>query len=255
MDITKANAVITGGASGLGAATAKSIIDAGGKVTILDVQEEKCRETSETLGKNCNFHSLDVTDEKSIDDAISKTIDTFGKITLVVNCAGIGIAKKVLGREEVHSTKDFNKVIQINLIGTFNMIKSCANKMQFNETDAEGSRGVIINTASVAAFDGQIGQAAYSASKGAIVGLTLPIAREFSKLGIRICTIAPGLFETPMMEGLPEKALNSLVDSTLFPHRLGKPNEYGKLVISIYENDMLNGETIRLDGSIRLAPR
>jgi len=255
MDIAKCNAIITGGSSGLGLATAEKIINAGGTVTILDIQENIFKKNFKLYEKKCRFCSVDVTNQQSINEAIEIAIKNFGEISLLVNCAGVGVAKKILGREETHSTDDFNTVIQINLVGTFNMIRSCSEKMQNNQPNIDGSRGVIINTASIAAYDGQIGQAAYSASKAGIVGLTLPIARELSKFGIRVCTIAPGLFETPMMKGLPEKAINSLIESTLFPHRLGKPEEYAKLVLSVYENDMLNGETIRLDGSIRLTPR
>ncbi len=255
MKIKNCNAIVTGGASGLGGATVSEIIKKGGKVTIFDVQEDKCKAKSDELGKNCSYQIVDVTSETSIELGIKRALENFGEITLVVNCAGLGIAKKVLGYDEIHSTSLFNKVIQINLIGTFNIIRSAANKMQNNLIDSDGCKGVIINTASIAAYDGQVGQAAYSASKAGIVGFTLPIAREFAKIGIRVCTIAPGLFETPMLNGLPDEAKKSLINSTLFPHRLGKPAEFANLVNSIYENNMLNGETIRLDGSIRLKPR
>ena len=251
----KINALITGGASGLGEATVRRIIDLGGTVTISDFQEERCLSLSDELGKNCVYSMTDVTNEESINKALLKSISNFGPINLVVNCAGIGVTNKVLSKEELHSTKIFEKVINVNLNGSFNVSKLAFSKMKDNPLDKNECRGVIINTASIAAFDGQIGQAAYSASKGGVVALTLPLAREFARYNIRICTIAPGLFETPMMAGLPEKAYQSLVESTVFPKRLGKPDEYAKLVISIFENNMLNGEVIRLDGSLRMAPK
>jgi len=251
----KINALITGGASGLGEATVRRIIDLGGTVTISDFQEERCLSLSDELGKNCVYSMTDVTNEESINKALLKSISNFGPINLVVNCAGIGVTNKVLSKEELHSTKIFEKVINVNLNGSFNVSKLAFSKMKDNLLDENECRGVIINTASIAAFDGQIGQAAYSASKGGVVALTLPLAREFARYNIRICTIAPGLFETPMMAGLPEKAYQSLVESTVFPKRLGKPEEYAQLVISIFKNNMLNGEVIRLDGSLRMAPK
>jgi len=251
----KINALITGGASGLGEATVRRIIDLGGTVTISDFQEERCLSLSDELGKNCIYSMTDVTNEESINKALLKSISNFGPINLVVNCAGIGVTNKVLSKEELHSTKIFEKVINVNLNGSFNVSKLAFSKMKDNLLDKNECRGVIINTASIAAFDGQIGQAAYSASKGGVVALTLPLAREFARYNIRICTIAPGLFETPMMAGLPDKAYQSLIESTVFPKRLGKPEEYAQLVISIFENNMLNGEVIRLDGSLRMAPK
>ena len=255
MKSEKINALITGGASGLGEATVRRIIDLGGTVTISDFQEERCLSLSDELGKNCVYSMTDVTNEESINKALLKSISNFGPINLVVNCAGIGVTNKVLSKEELHSTKIFEKVINVNLNGSFNVSKLAFSKMKDNLLDKNECRGVIINTASIAAFDGQIGQAAYSASKGGVVALTLPLAREFARYNIRICTIAPGLFETPMMAGLPEKAYQSLVESTIFPKRLGKPEEYAQLIISIFENNMLNGEVIRLDGSLRMAPK
>ena len=255
MKAEKINAVITGGASGLGEATVRKIIDLGGTVTISDFKEERCINLSDELGKNCAYYITDVTNEESINKALLKSISNFGPINLVVNCAGIGVTNKVLSKEELHSTKIFEKVINVNLNGSFNVSKLAFSKMKDNPLGKNECRGVIINTASIAAFDGQIGQAAYSASKGGVVALTLPLAREFARYNIRICTIAPGLFETPMMAGLPEKAYQSLVESTVFPKRLGKPEEYAQLVISIFENNMLNGEVIRLDGSLRMAPK
>ena len=249
------NAVITGGASGLGEATVRKIIDLGGTVTISDFQEDRCINLCQELGRNSAYFITDVTNEESINKALLKSISDFGPINLVVNCAGIGVTNKILSKEELHSTKIFEKVINVNLNGSFNVSKLAFSKMKDNPLDKNECRGVIINTASIAAFDGQIGQAAYSASKGGVVALTLPLAREFARYNIRICTIAPGLFETPMMAGLPEKAYQSLVESTVFPKRLGQPEEYAKLVISIFENNMLNGEVIRLDGSLRMAPK
>ncbi len=251
----KISALITGGASGLGEATVREIIKNGGNVSIMDSQEEKAKVLINELGDSCSFFKTDVTNEESVNKAIKASIDKQKHINLLVNCAGIGIASKVIGKEKLHDTNIFQKVINVNLIGSFNVLKLAAEKMIENKPDNENFRGVIINTASIAAFDGQIGQAAYSASKGGIVSLTLPLAREFARYGIRVCTIAPGLFETPMMAGLPEKAYDALVESTLYPKRLGKPEEYAKLVIAIFQNNMLNGEVIRLDGSLRMAPK
>ena len=251
----KINAVVTGGASGLGEATVREIIRNAGSVAIFDSQEERGNILSEELGENCIFLKTDVTNEKSINNSLSSTLSKFKFVNLLVNCAGIGIANKVVGKEKLHDSKVFQKVIDVNLLGTFNVLKLTVKNMLENIPDDDGFRGVIINSASIAAFDGQIGQAAYSASKGAIVSLTLPLAREFAKYGIRVCTIAPGLFETPMMAGLPQKAYDNLVDSTLYPKRLGKPDEFANLALSIFENNMLNGEVIRLDGSLRMSPK
>ena len=249
------NAVITGGASGLGAATAKNITSSGGNVTILDIQEKLGKETANNLGENCNFIKIDITNETLVQDCYNNISLETGPISLSVNCAGIGTPNKVLNKEGPHSLELYIKIINVNLIGTFNCIKAAANVMQNNKPNSDGTRGVIINTASIAAYDGQIGQAAYSASKGGIVGMTLPIARELARNGIRVNTIAPGLFETPLLSGLPSEAKESLINSTLHPHRLGKPDEYASLVRHIYDNEMINGETIRLDGSLRMSPR
>ena len=253
--IKKINAVVTGGASGLGEATVRKILETGGNVSILDTQEDKAKALSEAFGEDCTFYYTDITNEESIKKAIISSISKYQFINLVVNCAGIGIASKVIGKDQLHDSKVFQKTINVNLVGTFNVLKLASEKMIGNQPDEDNFRGVIINTASIAAFDGQIGQAAYSASKGGIVSLTLPLAREFARYGIRVCTIAPGLFETPMMSGLPEKAYEALVESTLFPKRLGYPEEFAKLVLSIFENNMLNGEVIRLDGSLRMSPK
>lgn len=256
MNVKDVVAVVTGGASGLGEATIRKVIENGGKGVILDLQEERAETVVKDLGKdNTLFFKTDVTDEESVQHALNQAVSHFGYINTVVNCAGIGLAAKTLGRKGVHNLKDFSKVIEVNLIGTFNVIRLAAEQMSNNEPTLDGERGVIINTASVAAFDGQMGQAAYSASKGGIVGMTLPIARDLASLGIRVMTIAPGLFETPLFTSLPEKAIQSLGQMTPFPKRLGKPSEYGQLVKSIIENPMLNGEVIRLDGAIRMQPK
>jgi NAD(P)-dependent dehydrogenase (short-subunit alcohol dehydrogenase family) len=253
--IKKINAIVTGGSSGLGEATVRKILEIGGNVAILDMQEDRAKVLSEEFGETCTFFYTDVTNEESINEALTSVISKYKLINLLVNCAGIGIASKVIGKEKLHDSNIFQKIINVNLVGTFNVLKLVAEKMIENQPDDDNFRGVIINTASIAAFDGQIGQAAYSASKGGIVSLTLPLAREFARYGIRVCTIAPGLFETPMMSGLPEKAYQTLVDSTLFPKRLGYPKEFAKLVLSIFENNMLNGEVIRLDGALRMSPK
>jgi len=255
MELSNCNAVITGGASGLGGATADIVVKNGGRVTIIDIQNELGIEKSEKLGTNCNYLNIDITNEDLVSESLLKIVNNTGPINLAVNCAGIGSPSKVLNKEGTCPLNLFSKIINVNLIGTFNTLKAAANVMQHNETKNSESRGVIINTASIAAYDGQIGQAAYSASKGGIVGMTLPIARELARQSIRVNTIAPGLFETPLLAGLPEEAMKSLIDSTLHPHRLGQPNEFAALVKHIFENEMLNGETIRLDGSLRMAPK
>ena len=255
MELNNCNAVITGGASGLGGATADIIINNGGKVTIIDIQNDLGIKKAEELGDNCNYINIDITDENLVSENFSEIVKKTGPINLAVNCAGIGSPSKVLNKQGTCPLNLFTKIINVNLIGTFNTLKAAANVMQHNESKSDESRGIIINTASIAAYDGQIGQAAYSASKGGIVGMTLPIARELARQRIRVNTIAPGLFETPLLAGLPEDAKKSLIDSTLHPHRLGQPYEYGALVKHICENEMLNGETIRLDGSLRMAPK
>ena len=255
MNYNNCNAVITGGASGLGGATADSIIKHGGKVTIIDIQNELGIKKTEELGSNCQYLNINITNENLVSESFTKILENTGPVNLTVNCAGIGSPSKVLNKEGTCPLNLFSKIINVNLIGTFNTLKAAANIMQKNDIEDNSSRGVIINTASIAAYDGQIGQAAYSASKGGIVGMTLPIARELARQSIRVNTIAPGLFETPLLAGLPEEVKNSLIDSTLHPHRLGQPHEYAALVKHIYENEMLNGETIRLDGSLRMAPK
>ncbi|WP_251555450.1 3-hydroxyacyl-CoA dehydrogenase [Neobacillus muris] len=248
-------AVVTGGASGLGEAAVRNIVLKGGKAAIFDQSEEKGRQLAEELGESVLFIRADVTKEEDIRAAVNQAADVMGGINTLVNCAGIGAAEKVIGRNGAHHLANFARVIQVNLIGTFNVIRLAAEKMIGNEPNEHEERGVMINTASVAAFEGQIGQAAYSASKGGIVGMTLPIARELARYGIRVMTIAPGLFHTPLFDTLPEEARDSLGKTVPFPPRLGYPSEYGRLVQSIIENPMLNGETIRLDGAIRMQPK
>ncbi|MDN5864802.1 MAG: 3-hydroxyacyl-CoA dehydrogenase [Gammaproteobacteria bacterium] len=255
MQFSKLNAIISGGASGLGLATAERVIAAGGKAALLDVNDEQGEAAAKKLGDHALFIKTDVSEEASVNAAVEQAVESFGAIQLVVNCAGILGAKRTLGRDGPMPSDFFTKVIHINLIGTFNLIKAAANVMQGNEPGEDGERGVIVNTASVAAWEGQIGQAAYSASKGGIASMTLPIAREFSRFGIRVMTIAPGIFWTPMMAGMPEEVQKSLGEQVPFPSRLGKPEEYAQLVQQICESVMLNGEVIRLDGGIRMQPK
>jgi NAD(P)-dependent dehydrogenase (short-subunit alcohol dehydrogenase family) len=244
--------IVTGGASGLGEGTARALAAKGATVVIADLQADKGEAIAKELGGA--FVQCDVTQEAHGQAAVAKAV-SLGKLMGLVNCAGIAIAVKTVGKDGPHALAQFSRVIQINLIGSFNMIRLAADAMGKNEPEATGERGVIINTASVAAYDGQIGQAAYSASKGGIVGMTLPIARDLARSGIRVMTIAPGIFRTPMMEGLPKDAQASLAAAVPFPSRLGLPVDYAKLAVHIVENDMLNGEVIRLDGAIRLAPK
>lgn len=255
MDIKGSVAVITGGASGLGEATARKFVEGGAKVAILDLQEEKGRALADEFGNDVIFCLADVTDEKSVQQAIAKTVDSFGGVHVAVNCAGVGDAAKVLSKKGPMPMDGFSRVVKINLIGTMNVIRLAAEKMVANLPNEDGEKGVVINTASVAAYDGQIGQAAYSASKAGVIGMTLPVAREFAEYGIRMVTIAPGLFETPLLLALPQKVRLSLGQMVPFPRRLGHPAEYAMLAAQIVENPMLNGETIRLDGAIRMAAR
>ena len=253
MQIRNSIFLITGGASGLGAATAQMAAANGAKVVIADLQADLGEKLAKEIGgKYCK---CDVTSEADGKAAVETAVKEFGGLHVLVNCAGIGVAERTIGKEAPHDLARFTKVISINLIGTFNMIRLAADAMAKAGPNAAGERGVIINTASVAAYDGQIGQAAYSASKGGVVGMTLPIARDLSRNGIRVVTIAPGLFLTPMLLGLPKEAQDSLGKQVPFPSRLGKPDEYASLAKQIVENEMLNGETIRLDGAIRMAPK
>lgn len=256
MKLNGSVAVVTGGASGLGEATVETIVENGGYAAIFDLQEDKGAALVEKLGSDRVLYiKTNVTSEEDVVNAINQTIEKFGAIHVLVNCAGIGVAEKTVGKEKPHDLGSFTRVIQINLIGTFNVIRLAAEKMAQNASNEEGERGVIINTASVAAFDGQMGQAAYSASKGGIVGMTLPIARDLSRHGIRVMTIAPGLIDTPLFAGAPEKVRQALGAMVPFPPRLGRPSEYAHLAKSIVENPLLNGETIRLDGAIRMQPK
>lgn len=255
MKIENGTFFVTGGGSGLGAATAKALVEAGASVLLADVNEEAGEQTAGEIGDRAKFVRTDVTSEESAQDALDAAVEAFGSLNGVVNCAGIGPAAKVVGKRGVHDLGLFRKTVEINLIGTFNVIRLAAAKMIENEPDEDGERGVIINTASVAAYDGQIGQPAYAASKGGVVALTLPVARELASSGIRVMTIAPGIFETPMLAALPEEARESLGKQVPFPSRLGRPDEYAALAKHIIENRMLNGEVIRLDGAIRMAPR
>jgi NAD(P)-dependent dehydrogenase (short-subunit alcohol dehydrogenase family) len=245
--------IVTGAASGLGAASAKRLIEQGAVVVLADLNPHGAAFAA-SLGVNAHFVSGDVTNES---DAIQivETAKQLGGVHGLLNCAGIVLGEKTLGRDGVHALASFTKVVQINLIGTFNMIRIAAQAMSESSSNEHGERGVIINTASVAAYDGQIGQAAYSASKGGIVGMTLPIARDLARNGIRVCTIAPGIFETPMLMNMPDEVRDSLGKQVPFPPRLGKPDEYAALAQHIIENVMLNGETIRLDGAIRMQPK
>ncbi len=253
MDIEGKTAFITGGASGLGAATARALAAMGARVGIFDRDAGKGEAVAAELGGQ--FFAVDVSDSASAETAINSAIAALGTPSVLVNCAGIGGASRIVGRDGPMPLDAFEKVIKVNLVGSFNMMRLCAHAMSLGEADANGQRGVIISTASVAAYEGQIGQAAYAASKGGIVALTLPAAREFSRFGIRVLTIAPGLFLTPLLAELPEEAQAGLASSIPNPARLGKPEEFAALVRSMVENDYLNGEVVRLDGALRMQPK
>ncbi|MGM0578113.1 MAG: 3-hydroxyacyl-CoA dehydrogenase [Myxococcota bacterium] len=255
MEIGTIHALVTGGASGLGRATATWLSSKGAKVVIADLKGSNGEAVAAELGENVVFQPTDVTSEEDVEAALNAVASNFGPVNTVVNCAGIAIGMKTVGKKGPHSLDAFAKVVTVNTIGTFNVIRLAAARMAEGEPNADGERGVIVNTASVAAFEGQIGQAAYSASKGGVVGMTLPIARDLARSGIRVCTIAPGLFLTPMMQGLPANVQEALGQQVPFPSRLGKPEEYARLVEAIVTNPMLNGEVIRLDGAIRLPPK
>ncbi|EEY78623.1 oxidoreductase, short chain dehydrogenase/reductase family protein [Acinetobacter calcoaceticus RUH2202] len=256
MKIQGKHFVITGGGSGLGAATAEYLVQQGASVTLVDMNVEAGEQQVKQLGPKADFVKLDVTDEAAAEKFFKDVLVKHGRLHGLVNCAGIGPSAKVVGREGVHDLGLFSKTLQINVTGTFNMLRFAADAMSKNTVEAgEEDRGVIVNTASVAAFDGQIGQAAYSASKGAIVAMTLPIARELARHGIRIMTIAPGIMETPMLKGMPQNVQDALGQMVPYPSRLGKPEEFARLVGHIAENSYLNGEVIRLDGAIRMAAK
>ncbi|HAC91571.1 MAG TPA: 3-hydroxyacyl-CoA dehydrogenase [Planctomycetaceae bacterium] len=254
MDIAGRSFLVTGGGSGLGEATVRRLVAGGARVVIADINQQLGQSLAKELGE-ARFVATDVTDEASVRSAIKVAVDTFGDFRGVVNCAGIASAVRVISKDGPHDLGVFNRMIQVNLIGTFNVIRLAAEVISKTEPMEGGERGVIVNTASVAAYDGQIGQAAYSASKGGVVAMTLPVARELAKFGIRVMTIVPGLFDTPLMQSLPEEAKKSLGQQVPFPSRLGYPSEFAALVQHICENQMLNGEAIRLDGAIRMAPK
>ena len=255
MELRTVSAVVTGGASGLGRATVERIVTAGGRAAVLDLPASKGADLAAALGGTAVFTPADVTSGDQVAAALAEARRRFGGFNVLVNCAGIGTAAKTVSKGNPARLEDFTRVISVNLIGHFNAIRLAAAIMAQNAPGADGERGVIVNTASVAAWDGQIGQAAYSASKGGIVGMTLPIARDLSELGIRVCTIAPGIFDTPLLGTLPEPVRQSLAKQVPFPQRLGRPDEYAALACHIIENGMLNGETIRLNGAIRMGPR
>lgn len=255
MELQQSVFLVTGAASGLGAASARQLIAAGSKVVLADMNQEAGTALAAELGANAVFVATDVTDEASAQAAVNTAVSQFGALHGLVNCAGIAPGEKVLGKEGPHRLASFSKCIQVNLIGSFNMLRLAAEAMAKNEPNAQGERGLIINTASVAAFEGQLGQAAYSASKGGIVAMTLPVARELARHGIRVMVIAPGIMETPMLLGMAQEVQDALGKMVPFPSRLGKPAEYAKLVQHIAENSYLNGEVIRLDGAIRLAAK
>jgi len=255
MHIQDTRAIITGGASGLGQAVAEDIVAAGGRVALLDVNAAAGHALTASLGERASFIETDVTSEAAVNAAVAAAVQAMSGLNLAVNCAGVGWPKRMVGKDGPMPGEFFRKVIEINLVGTLLVCKAAAAEMQKNAPNADGERGAIVMTASVAAFDGQVGQVAYAASKGGVVGMTLPMARELAAFGIRVVTIAPGLFLTPMMATLPAEAQESLGKQVPFPPRLGRPAEYASLVRQVVENPMLNGETIRLDGAIRMAPR
>jgi NAD(P)-dependent dehydrogenase (short-subunit alcohol dehydrogenase family) len=255
MQIQGAGAVVTGGASGLGGATVAELIAAGARVAILDLPRSPGEKVAAELGRGTIFCACDVTKAEQVEAAVDRAVAELGGIRIAVNCAGIGWAQRTVTKEGPHPLEPFMKVLEVNVVGTFNAIRFEAHRMSKNDADSEGERGVIVNTASVAGYDGQIGQVAYAASKAAVIGMTLPVARDLSSLGIRVVTIAPGLFDTPLLAGLPEPARQALAANIPFPRRLGRPVEYAHLARSIIENGMLNGEVIRLDGAIRMPPK
>jgi NAD(P)-dependent dehydrogenase (short-subunit alcohol dehydrogenase family) len=255
MQIEKAGALVSGGASGLGEATVRRLHELGATVTIADVNEEKGNALAEELGEDASFVKADVTSEEEVEAAVRAAAGVDGGLRVSVSCAGVGWAEKTAGKRGPHQLMPFETVVRINLIGTFNVLRFAAAAMLGNEPDGAGERGVCVNTASIAAYDGQIGQIAYSASKGGVVGMTLPAARDLASSGIRVCTIAPGLFDTPLLAALPQEQRDALGAQIPFPSRLGLPAEYASLAAQIVENQMLNGEVIRLDGALRMPPR
>ena len=256
MEIEGKVAVVTGGASGIGEAVARAIVAKGGRVAIFDLNESSGTALANELGATAMYAKTDVADEASVIDSIEKTVKIFGAIHICVNCAGIGSANRTWGKGGAFPLADWNKTIAVNLTGSFNVLRLCAGVMARNDpVNEDGGRGVVINTASVAAYEGQIGQAAYSASKGGIVGMTLPVARDLSSIGVRVNTIVPGLIDTPLFATLPQEYIQALGNSVLYPKRLGRPSEIAHLAVCIIENDYINGECIRMDGGIRMQPR
>ena len=252
MKLNEARAIITGGGSGLGLAVATKLYGVGARVAVLDIDEKSHHTVISSIAEDVLFIPTDVSSEASVENALDMVLGKFGAITLAVNCAGVVQSKRVIGRNELLNQDEFSEIISINLIGTFNVCRAVAHAMSSNIPDEGSERGVIINTASIAAYEGQIGQAAYAASNGGIASLTLPLAREFARFGIRVMTVAPGIFETPFIEDISQPAKEHLVQSVPFPHRLGNPVEFADLICSIYEIAMLNGEVIRLDGALRM---
>ena len=256
MQLENVKAVISGGVSGLGLSVAEHVVAHGGKVALFDVNDDKAAAAVADLGEaNARYFRTDVTDEAGVDANVAAAKDFLGGLNATINCAGILGSGRVLGRDGAMKLSQFQATVMVNLVGSFNVAKACAERMQGNEAGSDGERGVIVNTASVAAYEGQIGQAAYSASKGGVVGMTLPMARELARFGIRVNTVAPGVFWTPMVDGMPDEVQQSLAASIPFPSRLGQPKEFADLVAYILTNTYLNGETIRLDGATRLAPK
>jgi 3-hydroxyacyl-CoA dehydrogenase / 3-hydroxy-2-methylbutyryl-CoA dehydrogenase len=255
MRIDGASALVAGGASGLGAATARALVERGARVAVVDQDGDKAAALAGELGDSALSFKADVTDEAEVQAAVSGAVDALGGLRLAVSCAGVGWAEKVVGRDGPAQLTPFETVVRVNLIGTFNVLRLSAAAIAAGEPDEEGERGAVVMTASIAAFDGQMGQTAYAASKGGIVGLTLPAARDLARNGIRVCTIAPGTFDTPLLAALPGPAREALGAQIPFPSRLGRPEEFAQLVCQIAENRMLNGETIRLDGALRMPPR
>lgn len=255
MNLDRVKAVISGGASGLGLATAARLVAAGGQVALLDVQDEPGRKAAAGLGKQASYHNCDVTAEAAVDSAVQAAAARMGGLNVAVSCAGVATPGKLLGKDGPLAAGAFQRVMNINVLGTFLLDRAAAAIMQGNAPDADGERGLLVHTASVAAFEGQVGQVAYATSKAAVAGMVLPLARELARFGIRVVGIAPGIFGTPMMAGLPQEAQDSLGKQVPFPPRLGRPEEYAELVAAVVTNRMLNGDTIRLDGAIRMAPR
>ena len=255
MDISNKVAIVTGGASGLGLTTCEQLVAQGARVIAFDLNEEAGKALADKLGAQALFTKVDVTDSASVEQGIARTIEAFGAIHVCINCAGVAPAGKTVGRKGALPLERFAQVININLIGTFNVLRLAAGQMANNDPDAGGERGVIINTASIAAYDGQMGQAAYASSKAGVAGLTLPVARDLAKLGIRVMAIAPGIFDTPMMKGMTDEVREPLIRMVQNPKRFGDPEEYAALVLHIITNGYLNGEVIRIDGALRMEPR